>query len=534
MDETSPSRTPKGKVLKRGTSVDEVEEEAKRLKHLKKVRALGEKDESEKLLEDLVFGAEGELIEKLISKREDDVGRGLLEEESSDSEVENEARLEVPAAKKAVWDDDDDDGDEEASGEAEVDMTHKYRRDFMKSDAEKTLPKQKLQQRLQEQFRRAMGGTPSWAEEGLKKKKKKDKKHADDDDDDDDDSDDEDDNLLRKTGNFVASSESLPKGIIQMKKCLEANNDRPSEGRLTTVQFHPSAQVVMTAGVDHNISLFQVDGKTNPKIQSLHLENFPVHKAQFSADGEQVVATSNYNKLFYVYDMMEGKVIPVYSIRGLNEKKVKEFQISPDGMFLLLSGTSGYLHLVTMKTKELVRSFKINGEVRGAAFSQDGSRIYISSDEGEVFIWDVKKNKCINRFADDGSLSGTSIAVSQNGQYIACGSSSGVVNVYHHDACLRESEPKPLKAVMNLLTAATSLRFNSSTEVLAIASSAADEAVRLVHIPSFTVFSNFPVSKHSFVFHPQCVDFSPNSGFFSVANNKGRALLYRLKHYTDF
>ncbi|XP_061079000.1 U3 small nucleolar RNA-associated protein 18 homolog [Conger conger] len=530
MDETSPNPASRGKVLKRAPSaiVDSAEptEESKRQKHLEKARALGEKDESEKLLEDLVFGAEDKLVEKLTWK--DEVGSSLLEEESSDSEVENEARLEVPAARRAVWDDDDD--DEDASADAEVDMTHKYRRDFMKGDAEKTLSKQKLQQRLQEQFRRAMGGTPSWAEKGVKNKRK-DKKNADDDDDDDDD---EDDDLLRKTGNFVASSESLPKGIIQIKKCLEANNDRPAEGRLTSVQFHPSAQVVMTAGVDQNISLFQVDGKSNPKIQSLHLENFPVHKAQFSADGEQVIATSNYNKLFYVYDMMEGKVIPVYMVRGLNEKKVKEFQVSPDGMFLLLSGTSGYLHLVTMKSKELVRSFKINGEVAGAAFSQDGSRIYVSSDEGEVFIWDLKRNKCLNRFTDDGSLRGTSIAVSKNGQYIACGSSSGVVNVYDHDACLQESNPKPLRAIMNLLTPATSLRFNATTEILAIASNTADEAVRLVHVPSFTVFSNFPVSKRSFLFHPQCLDFSPNSGFLSVANDKGRALLYRLKHYSDF
>ncbi|KAJ8345404.1 hypothetical protein SKAU_G00295970 [Synaphobranchus kaupii] len=161
-------------------------------------------------------------------------------------------------------------------------------------------------------------------------------------------------------------------------------------------------------------------------------------------------------------------------------------------MFLLLSGTSGYLHLVTMKSKELVRSFKINGAVMGAAFSQDGSKIYISSDEGEVFIWDLKTTKCINHFTDDGSLRGTSIAVSRNGQYIACGSSSGVVNVYQHDACLQQSNPKPLKALMNLVTSATSLRFNSSTDILAIASNATDEAVRLVHIPSFTVFSNYP------------------------------------------
>ncbi len=39
-------------------------------------------------------------------------------------------------------------------------------------------------------------------------------------------------------------------------------------------------------------------------------------KASFSADGEYIVATGLRNKLFYIYDMMEGRVIPVSSVRG--------------------------------------------------------------------------------------------------------------------------------------------------------------------------------------------------------------------------
>ncbi len=59
-----------------------------------------------------------------------------------------------------------------------------------------------------------------------------------------------------------------------------------------------------------------MDGKTNPKIQSIHLERFPVHRAQFSRDGEMVIATSLKNKMFYLYDMMEGRVTPVHTVRG--------------------------------------------------------------------------------------------------------------------------------------------------------------------------------------------------------------------------
>ncbi|KAM3846274.1 U3 small nucleolar RNA-associated protein 18 homolog isoform 1-T2 [Vipera latastei] len=377
-------------------------------------------------------------------------------------------------------------------------------------------------------FQGAMGTTPSWALRGMKNKTKRKAKQE------GDTEDEEDDDLLHKTGNFVIMSDSLPKGILQMKNCVHANNERISDAKLTTVQFHPTAQVVMTAGHDRSISLFQVDGITNSQIQSIHLEDFPIYKARFSAEGDQVIATSIHNKLFYIYDMMEGKIIPINHIRGLEEKIVKNFEVSPDGTFLLLSGTSGYLHLITMKTKEFIGSMKINGRVIASSFSPDGSRIYTHSDEGEVFIWDVKSRRCLNKFTDEGCLHGTSIAVSKNSQYIACGSNSGVVNVYAHDDCIRETRPKPLKAIMNLVTPSTSLVFNPTTEILAMASNKIDDALKLVHIPSFTVFSNFPVFRRKLLYLAYCMDFSPRSGYFSIANNKGKALLYRLKHYSDF
>ncbi|KAG2460914.1 UTP18 protein, partial [Polypterus senegalus] len=444
----SAAKSKRGVAQKRGEQAADREAKVRR-RHIK---ALGEKDESERYLEGLVFGAEDELIGRLCGadKAHDTTTGDLLAEDSSDAEVEDESRLQVPSAKRAAWVDEDDEADEI------IDMTHRYRKDLLKSDAEKLLPKQKFKLRLKEQFQKAMGGTPAWAESNLKKKTKKTTKGE-------EDSDEDEDNLLQRTGNYVAASDSLPRGIIEMKKCLNANNERPSDAKLTTVKFHPAAQVIMTAGFDQSISLFQVDGKTNPKIQSIHLEKFPVFKARFSADGEQVIATSMRNKMFYVYDMMGGKIIPVYGIR----------------------------------------------------------------DEGEVFIWDVKSRKCINKFTDDGCLRGTSIAASRNGQYVACGSSSGVVNVYTHDACLSKSNPKPLKAIMNLVTSATSLVFNPQTEILAIASDLADDAVKLVHIPSFTVFSNFPLFRKKSIHLAQCMDFSPRSGFFSVASNKGKALLYR-------
>jgi U3 small nucleolar RNA-associated protein 18 len=49
---------------------------------------------------------------------------------------------------------------------------------------------------------------------------------------------------------------------------------------------------------------------------------------------------------------------------------------------------------------------------------------------------------------------------------------------------------------------------------------------------SGTVFSNWPTSKSpmNYVFS---LDFSPTSGFLALGNDKGKVLLYRLRHYTN-
>ncbi|OXB59410.1 hypothetical protein ASZ78_009710 [Callipepla squamata] len=419
------------------------EEASRRARHL---RALERRSAAERELEELVFGdglgaGQGELLQRLAAPQP-----SAAQRRSGDSEAENDAERGRPDRAPA-WVDEDDEAEER------IDMSHRYRRELMKSDAEKILTQKKLKARLEEQFQRAMGGVPAWADIQNRKKSKRASSDSDSD---------EDDDLLCRTGNFVSSSDSLPRGILEMKSCVPANQERLADGKLSTVQFHPSAQVVLTAGRDRSLSLFQVDGIRNPKIQSIYLESFPIYKARFSADGEQVIATGTHHKMFHVYDMMGGSIIPVHQVR----------------------------------------------------------------EEGEVFIWDVRSRKCLHKFEDEGSLEGKCIAVSKNNQYVACGSASGVVNLYTTDVCLRENHPKPVKAIMNLVTSATCVTFNPTTEILAVASNGADEAVKLMHIPSYTVFSNFPVFRRKQIYLTQSMDFSPRSGFFSIANNKGKALLY--------
>ena len=56
------------------------------------------------------------------------------------------------------------------------------------------------------------------------------------------------------------------------------------------------------------------------------------------------------------------------------------------------------------------------------------------------------------------------------------------------------------------------------------------EGLRLVHLPSASVFANWPTSR-SPLQYVHAAALSPHSGFLGVGNAKGRVLLYRLHHY---
>jgi U3 small nucleolar RNA-associated protein 18 len=83
---------------------------------------------------------------------------------------------------------------------------------------------------------------------------------------------------------------------------------------------------------------------------------------------------------------------------------------------------------------------------------------------------------------------------------------------------------------MHLTTSIDSLAFGADCQLMVMASRMKRDALRLVHLPSLTVFSNWPTSR-SPLHYVHSVALSPAGGYLAVGNAKGRVLLYRLHHY---
>ncbi|KAF3965161.1 hypothetical protein CMV_010632 [Castanea mollissima] len=211
------------------------------------------------------------------------------------------------------------------------------------------------------------------------------------------------------------------------------------------------------------------------------------------------------------------------------EKLGSVFEVSTDSSTIAFVGNEGYILLVSTKTKELIGTLKMNGTARSLAFADDGQQLLSSGGDGQVYHWDLRKRVCFHKAVDAGCINGTSLSTSPNGKLFAAGSDSGIVNVYNREEFLG-GKRKPIKTIENLTTKVDFLKFNNDAQILAISSSMKKNSLKLIHVPSFTVFSNWPPLKKSLQY-PLCLDFSPGGGFMAMGNAGGKVLLHKQHHY---
>ncbi|XP_062021889.1 U3 small nucleolar RNA-associated protein 18 homolog [Rosa rugosa] len=451
----------------------------------------------------------------VLSVDEDD-GEVVLEEETKQ--------------RKAVWED-----DEEAKANVNIAKVNRLRK-LRKEEDESLISGSEYVSRLRAQHVKLNPGT-EWAQLDSEPRNNR---YSD-----DESSDDEDravvargykdvgavDDLLRTNEDLVVKSSSkLLPGLLEYSVLTDANAEEPSNGPINSVQFHRNAQLLLTAGLDRRLRFFQIDGKRNAKIESIFIDDCPIRKAAFLPDGSQVIIAGR-RKFFYSFDLVKAKVDRIGPLVGREEKSLEVFEVSPDSSTIAFVGNEGYILLVSSKTKELIGTLKMNGTARSLAFSEDGKQLLSSGGDGQIYHWDLRTGACFHKAVDEGCINGTALCTSPNGKLFAAGSDSGIVNIYNREEFLG-GKRKPIKTVENLTTKVDFLKFNTDSQILAICSSMKKNSLKLVHVPSLTVFSNWPPQKKT-LHYPRCLDFSPGGGFMAMGNAAGKVLLYKLHHYHD-
>ncbi|XP_063975451.1 U3 small nucleolar RNA-associated protein 18 homolog [Diachasmimorpha longicaudata] len=373
-----------------------------------------------------------------------------------------------------------------------------------------------LKEYLQNKFTKLVG-TPKWAEIKTQQEEDSDSDHE----------------ILKHSSHLApVKTKNLAKGLIEIKALRTINNETQNEGPLiTNLRFHPTSTVAFATGLSGIVSLFQIDGKENKKLQSIKFDKFPVNSARFLKDGTEIILGSRYRNYCQIYDLMSGKTYKAQLPH--NVTNAKNFEVSPDGKIIAIAGKNGEIHLLNGLTKELITTIQMNRRCSSMAFTPDSKTLITHGASEEIYIWDMNTRRCTHRAVDDGCLAAGALAVSPSGQFLATGSKQGVVNVYDVKTVMGNRFPQPLKIVLNLVTPITSLKFNPTSEILAMASQFKENAFKMMHLPSLTIFSNFPTFQ-TVMHNPMDIDFSPNSGYLGISNNKNKAYLYRLKHFGNY
>ncbi|KAF7327524.1 Methyltransf-2 domain-containing protein [Mycena kentingensis (nom. inval.)] len=376
------------------------------------------------------------------------------------------------------------------------------------------------------------------------------------------------DALLSRTtgvlGNRPAKA-SLTPGELAIERLRDANQAAAASdsGEAKSLAFHPSASVPLLAvgTADRRVRLFNVDGHTSPLLQTLHLPTLPLSQSSltFHPSGSSLLLAGQ-RPFYFVYDLQRGEMLHKAG-RGLwgsydsttavaaPRKRPRGAHASSDsacaegleitsfdtrGEILAVAGKGGNIHLLDWKSGagQVVDTLKCGASLRSMWWKGGGGNLVALTNDSEVYIWDVGERRCIRRWKDDGGYRGSARCMTgtQNG-WLAVGSNTGLVNVYK-DALAEGSlyQPKPTKTLGHLSTAVTALKYNHDGQVMAMASKDKKDALRLVHPPSLTAFSNWPTSSTP-LGHITAIDFSPGSEYLAIGNTRGRVLLYHMLEY---
>ena len=374
--------------------------------------------------------------------------------------------------------------------------------------------------------------------------------------------------LLRDTDGLVRRSESgttnkkrkLRPEVIDIQRTTDIPSTQPSA--ITSLSFHPDLPLLLSSGPASTLYLHHIissppAASANPLLTSLHVRKTPLSTTVFHPTDSRIFLGAR-RRYFHVWNLDTGKIEKITRIYGQQheQRSMEHFKLSPDGRFMALQGSArkggGVINILDAKTLQWTSQARVEsrGGLAEFAWWRDSRGMSIAGKNGEITEWNVVEQRAVARWQDEGAVGTTTIALGgDNGhpgsligqdRWVVVGSSSGVVNIYDRRAWLvspvkndsRESpvpeHPKPTRSLDQLTTPTSHLTFSPDGQLLVVASRWKKDALRLVHLPTCTVYKNWPTSNTP-LGRITGVAFAPGSDGLAVANEAGKIRLWEIR-----
>ena len=380
--------------------------------------------------------------------------------------------------------------------------------------------------------------------------------------------------LLRSTESLT-KVQSLSTGTKRRKLRAEVIDIQRTKGipgtqpsSIDSLSFHPTLPLLLSSGPSSTIYLHHVSphsASPNPLLTSLHLKKTPLHATAFTSlltnddnSGSlgtapvDIIITSR-RRYFYTWNLADGSIAKTSNTRTLvpdsvtTQRTMEDLTPSPCGRYLALVSSSrkggtvvSILDNTTHQYQSSVRIDSING-IASLVFWETGNGLIIAGKNGEVNEVSIPEQRIVARWIDEGAVGTTVIALGGNtgdpalggSRWIAIGSSSGIVNIYDRrnwtaETLGRTPRPKPTKVFEQLITPVSHLHFSVDGQMLVMASRWKKDALKLVHLPSCSMYRNWPTSETP-LGRVSSVAISADGGYLAVGNERGKIRLWEIR-----
>lgn len=357
---------------------------------------------------------------------------------------------------------------------------------------------------------------------------------------------------LTRTQSVPGKRAKLRPEVLDIQRTRDIPLAQPSA--ITSLSFHPEYSVILSSGPASTLFLHHIAPTAhptpNPLLTSVHIQNTPLNTSAFLQPKGDKIFFSGRRRYFHTWDLPSGTIQKVNRIYGHKEEQrsMERFKISPCGRYMGLVGSSkkggGVINVLDANTTQWIAAARIEGKngVADFAWWANGEGLTVVGKGGDVGEWSVESKSFLARWIDDGSIGATVIALGgKHGpkplggdRWVVIGSQSGVINIYDRRCFASGNEitvkerPEPNKRFEQLTTPTSNLEISADGQLLVFSSKWKKDALRLVHLPSCTVYRNWPTSSTP-LGRITAVAFSSGSDMLAVANEAGKIRLWDIR-----
>ncbi|KAL8727305.1 MAG: hypothetical protein Q9166_006136 [cf. Caloplaca sp. 2 TL-2023] len=362
--------------------------------------------------------------------------------------------------------------------------------------------------------------------------------------------------LLHQPKTFLSSEQNTSRGkrklrseVIDLQRTKDVGIAQASA--ITSLDFHPHHPLLISSGPASTISLHHIAPRPpnpNPLLTSLHVHSTPLNISIFQPPDGSKILFAGRRRYFHSWDLSSGRINKISRVYGQQgeQKSMERFKMSPCGRWMGLVGSrrkgGGLVNVLDAHTSQWIAEVRVESKGGIADFEWwgDGEGMTVLGKGGEAVEWDGRQKRIVGRWVDEGVVGTTVVAIGGRGsgakdcggdRWVAVGSSSGIVNVYDRKnwgSGNIPANPKPIRAFDQLTTPTSHLTFSPDGQLMVMASRWKRDALRLVHLPSCTVYKNWPTSSTPL----GCITalaVAPKSDMLAVANEQGKIRLWEIR-----